>query len=244
MASGAARRGRKPGDRRDEWRRSPVIALAAGLACLIGAGLISFNWWRRRIDALGRLRSFPSVSLLLLVALGVAFLTPWVLRARLQARLAAAASEIVGAPVRVRCQSFGGAFVDAGAELGYVRFDEFGRAEPETLLKRDQCRDLAAYLRSDKTAPSREQVVAVHTLTHEAVHMMGVQDERETECRAVQLDYQLAVELGAAEAAARSLAQTYWLSIYPLMPPEYRSDECGPGGAFDLRLPHAPWTET
>jgi hypothetical protein len=48
-----------------------------------------------------------------------------------------------------------------------------GPPEPWTLIKRDQCRHLAAYARSDKRSPSRDQVVAVHVLTHEAMHLSG-----------------------------------------------------------------------
>ena len=92
-----------------------------------------------------------------------------------------------GARVAVRCQTVGGAFVDAGPELGYVRWRADGSPEPWTLIKRDQCRDLAAYLRSDKRRPTRDQV-AVHVLTHEAMHLSGRLGEAVAECAAVQRD--------------------------------------------------------
>ena len=104
----------------------------------------------------------------------------------LQGQLGAAASEVVGVPVEVECQSFGSAFVDAGAEFGYVAFGPDGVPERKTLIKREQCCDLSAYLRSDKESPTTEQIVAVHTLTHEVIHMSGVTNEAETECIAVQ----------------------------------------------------------
>jgi hypothetical protein len=84
-----------------------------------------------------------------------------------------AASVLAGTRVAVRCQSLGGAFVDGGPELGYVRRRADGRPEPWTLIKRDQCRHLGAYLRSGKDRPSRDQVLAVHVLTHEAMHLAG-----------------------------------------------------------------------
>jgi hypothetical protein len=49
--------------------------------------------------------------------------------------------------------------------------------EPWTLIKRDQCRHLAAYARSDKRSPSRDQVVAVHVLTHEAMRLSDLLGE-------------------------------------------------------------------
>jgi hypothetical protein len=141
----------------------------------------------------------------------------------------------------VRCQSLGGAFVDGGPELGYVRWRADGSPEPWTLIKRDQCRHLAGYLRSDKRRPSRDQVVAVHVLTHEAMHLAGVVGEAAAECAAVQRDAHTARLLGAAAPDAAALAATYWQEVYPHLPESYRSSDCRPGGALDERRPDAPW---
>ena len=103
-----------------------------------------------------------------------------------------------------------------------------------------QCRDLAAYLRSDKRRPTRDQV-AVHVLTHEAMHLSGRLDEPAAECAAVQRDAHTARLLGAPADAAAGLAASYWRTIYPRMPDGYRSPECRPGGAMDERLADAPW---
>jgi hypothetical protein len=143
--------------------------------------------------------------------------------------------------VAVRCQSLGGAFVDGGPELGYVRWRADGSPEPWALLKRDQCRHLAAYVRSPTARPSRDQVVAVHVLTHEAMHLSGRLVEAAAECAAVQRDAHTARLLGAAPADAAGLAVTYWRDLYPLMPDSYRSPECRAGGSLDERLPDAPW---
>lgn len=197
-----------------------------GLAALAGAAAVAVRWYLTRVDSLGRTRSFPWISTILLVLIGVATLTPWVLRLRLEARLSDAASQIVGTRVEVDCQSFGEAFVDAGGELGYVAFGPDGIPEKRTLIKRDQCNDLSAYVGSDKLAPEREHVVAVHVLTHEAIHMTGVTNEADTECIAVQRDAEMARALGASPEAAQALATYYWTNIYPRMPSDYRSDEC------------------
>jgi hypothetical protein len=213
--------------------------LAAALVS--GAVVVAIGWGRRRTDELGRPRRFPWVSVALLLAMGAGAAVPGVLRASQERRLGGAASVLAGARVAVRCQSFGGAFVDAGPELGYVRWRADGSPEPWTLIKRDQCRHLAAYARSDKRRPTRDQVVAVHVLTHEAMHLSGRLAEAVAECAAVQRDAQTARLLGARPADAAELAAAYWRNIYPLMPDSYRSGECRPGGAMDERLPDAPW---
>lgn len=202
-----------------------------GLLCLAGATFIVFRWFQTRFDSLGRQRDFPWISTVVLVVAGLALFTPLVLRVWVESRISSAASEVVGASVEVECQSFGGAFVDAGAEFGYVAFGPDGVPERKALIKRDQCRDLSAYLRSDKESPSTEQIVAVHTLTHEAIHMSGVTNEAETECNAVQRDAEMARALGASPDAATRLANTYWTVHYPRLTTEYRSADCpGPAG--------------
>ena len=122
---------------------------------------------------------------------------PVVRHHRLEQRLADAASQLVGAPVQVHCQTAGQEFVDAGAELGWVAYGPDGVPEHATLIKRAQCGDLSAYLGSDKTAPTLDQVIAVHILSHEARHMAGETSEGVAECEAMQRDAQTAELLGA-----------------------------------------------
>lgn len=212
-----------------------------GIGILAGAGIVVLHWLSHRTDSLGRARSFPWVGFGFLVIAGCAALTPWFLRARLENRLGEAASRVVGAPVVVYCQSFGEAFIDTGAELGYVAFGPDGVPEKETVIKRQQCNDLADFVSSPDEPAVRATAVAVHTLTHEAIHMSGSTDEAATECIAVQRDAEMARLLGAGEQAARDLALFYWENHYPLMPGNYRSADCRPGGTLDIRSPDAPW---
>ena len=214
----------------------------AAIVMFAAATVMAVRWSLARTDALGRRRPFPWISTICLVALACAALAPGVLRARLEHRLRLASGAIVGVPVDVNCQSFGGAFVDVGGDLGYVGFGTDGVPERATLIKRDQCRDLSAYLRSNKLDPPRGQVVAVHVLTHETIHMSGVTSEAKTECLAVQHDARMAQLLGAPQEGATTLALTYWTDIYPHMPTEYRSTECGPGLPLDAGLSGAPWS--
>jgi hypothetical protein len=212
-----------------------------GVGLLFAVGGVAIRWMSARTDALGRPRPFPFITVVVLMTLGCAALAPLALRVRLERRLDTAASELVGTSVEVRCQSFGEAFVDIGADLGYVVFGPDGRPESWTLLKREQCKDLSDYLSSDKQQPTRDQIIAVHVLTHETIHVTGVRDEAETECKAMQFDAGMAALLGAEPLAAEGLAIAYWRDIYPWMPASYRSDECAPGGALDAGRPDAPW---
>jgi hypothetical protein len=213
--------------------------LSFGLLASVAAVVV--RWLATRVDALGRRRAFPWGSVVLLAAFAAATAAPVARDALRERRLARVASAVVGARVGVHCQSFGEAFVDAGIELGYVRFRPDGRPERSTLIKRDQCGDIAAYQRSDKHDPSRAQVVAVHVLTHEAMHMAGIIDEARAECAAVQRDAQTARLLGASRADAVVLAGRYWRTVYPLMPDGYRTRDCGPGGPLDEARQDAPW---
>jgi hypothetical protein len=199
-----------------------------GLTAVAGAAVLVVRWWTRRVDACGRPRPLPWISIVLLLAFGVGACTPGILRAREERRLAAAASVLAGAGVQVHCQGLGGAFVDAGAELGYVRFGPDGRA-------------LASYVRSDEQHPSDDEIVAVHVLAHESMHMAGITSESAAECAAMQRDAQLAELLGAPPTAARALAAAYWTDVYPRMPDDYRSGDCHRGGPMDEGRNDGPW---
>ena len=214
-----------------------------GFVLLTGAAVTTARWWARRVDELGRPRSFPTFSVVLLVVVAGGAFMPGILRARLEHRLSDVASQVVGAPVEVECQSFGRALADLGAEGGYVAFGPDGTPERKTLIKRDWCKHLSSYMRSDKSAPSREQIQAVHILTHEAIHMSGVTSETHTECLAVQRNAEVARLLGATSEQAQALSRLYWIWMYPHMPDTYRSPGCGPGLQLDAGSPDAPWTE-
>jgi hypothetical protein len=208
---------------------------------LAGAAVVAVRWWLTRVDSLGRARHFPLITVLSLSVLGAGLFVPVVRHAQLQDRLAATAGELAGAPVSVTCQSVGKELVDVGPELGYVRYGADGVPEHATLIKREQCKALSHYLHGDRERPSDGEVVAVHVLTHEAMHMSGVTGEDKAECLAVQHDAETARLLGASPDEATRLARTYWLTVFPRMPDDYRSAECHPGGALDISSPDAPW---
>lgn len=216
-----------------------LTAVAVLLAA--GAAFISGRWYLLRVDAIGRRVGFPGIWVGLLTVLALLAAYPGVVRSRLEDRLSRAASTLAGRPVRVRCQAMGGAFVDAGAELGYVKYRADGSPVDWTLIKRDQCNDLAGYLGSDKRNPGHPRVLAVHIVAHEAMHLAAITDEAAAECAAMQRDAQAARLLGASRADAAALARRYHASIYPRMSSEYRSSECVPGGRLDEALGDGPW---
>jgi hypothetical protein len=152
------------------------------------------------------------------------------------------ASVLAGRDVHVTCQRLSGAFVDAGAELGYVAYDgPGGRPGDETVIKYDACQALYDWIGSDKQDPSEMQVIAVHVLAHESEHLAGITTESVAECYSVQTTERAAELLGATRAQARKLALRYAIEIYPRMPDDYRSDECHDGGRLDLHPDSTRW---
>jgi hypothetical protein len=217
-----------------------VVLTILLIASLAAAAWVASRWVLRRYDGLGRRRPFPAVSLGLALAAAVACALPLWLHDRLEHRLGAVASQLVGARVTVHCETPSETFVDAGGDLGYVRWGPDGVPEHRTVLAYDACSSLRSWLASDKHHPSDAQVVAVHVLTHEAMHMAGRKDEADAECAAMQRDAGTAQALGASAQDALALARRYWLEDYPRTPDAYRGD-CGPGSAHDEHLPSPPW---
>lgn len=217
-----------------------VLSLVS-VASVTGGSTLSGRWLLHQRDAIGRARPFPVWSVSLLAVLAVAAAVPGVRRHSEERRLSDVASALVGHRVAVRCQSLGQALGDLGSELGYVKWDAAGRPEPRTLIKRDPCGQLRRYYSGHRSQPSAEAVIAVHVLTHEAMHMRGLTDEAAAECAAVQRDVTTARLLGADDGQAHELARRYWLTGYPRMPDEYRTSTCVAGGAADEHLDTAPW---
>jgi hypothetical protein len=212
------------------------------LTMLAAAVVAAARWSLRRRDSLGRERPFPLISVLVLVALGGGLLVPVVRHHRLEGRLSGVATTLVGASAVVHCQTAGREMLDLGSELGFVRWGPGGVPEHQTLIKRAPCSRLAAYLRGDQAHPSQDEIVAVHVLSHESRHMAGTTNEADADCQAMQRDAWTARLLGASDKEALELARSYWRTVYPRMPDDYRSGACAPGAALDEHLPDAPWS--
>jgi hypothetical protein len=214
------------------------------LAALIAAASVAARWWLTRQDTLGRARPFPLLSVIVLLAVAGTSGAVVIRHERLESRLSGAASALIGTPAEVECQTVGASMVDAGGDLGFVRWGPDGVPERRTLIKRDVCSDLRAYLADPDGAVPLDRVIAVHVLTHEAMHMSGEKSEALTECKAVQRNAAMARLLGASPGSAAALAARYWTEVYPRQTDAYRTRDCAPGGPLDERSPEAPWNAT
>jgi hypothetical protein len=215
-----------------------MVMFDVSLAAALGALALCGRWFRARRPS-GR--AFPAISIGSCAVVAVVASLPVVVRAHLDSQLGHAASKLIGIDVRVNCQTLTGSTLDMGRELGWVAWGPDGKPEHKTLIKHQQCNDLQSYLDSKKQHPSAEQVVAVHVLTHESMHMAGFTSEAVAECYATQHDTQMAELLGASPEAAHELAVRYWKTVYPRMPDAYVTSDCRPGGSLDLHLPDAAW---
>jgi hypothetical protein len=217
------------------------VLFVFGVAALVGAAGLGVRWYLNRRDALGRPRSFPTISVVLLVVLAAALITPTILRHREEAKLGRVATVLVGAPVTVHCETFGETFTDLSGDLGFVKFGPDGVPERHTTITRGPCAELEHYYDGDQADPSAAEIIAVHILTHESMHMRGEPIEWKAECEAMQRDAETAQLLGATPQEGLDLARAYWQDDYPSMPDGYRSSDCAPGGSLDEHLPDPPW---
>lgn len=161
-----------------------------------------------------------------------------------QARYSAAAQALTGRPeVNVSCQRFGSGLVDADRFSGWVNFEN-GKPTKTAHLDWRTCHDLRAFERNldaPMTDLTREQVTAMHVLTHEAIHLTGVSNEAATECIAIQNDETTATLLGVPAATAAALPGRYFTETYAHMPDDYWSAECIEDGALDQTPSDGTW---
>lgn len=126
----------------------------------------------------------------------------------------------------VHCQRFSEDFFYARGAIGYVEQGGDGRPQGTALITRQRCNDLREWIESNKNNPTENQIIALHVLTHEAEHLAGVWNEKEAECKAMNMDHKMAMALGATEEQGRTLAQTYYDTVFPRMPMDYRDTGC------------------
>ena len=168
-----------------------------------------------------------------------------------QTRLAKAAyslSKIIGLPktVDVACWSTADWDNIAGdnPESGYTVLGFFTPLMPHWLeLSPGICRTMETLLYKRPQYANRYTANAVDTLTHEMIHALGVRNEAETECFAMQLSWVTAENLGIPDRYSYSLSRLT-LANYSSHPPRYISyANCRENGAWDLfkNRPSLPW---
>jgi hypothetical protein len=213
-----------------------VAGHAIGARTFLVLGLLAWLGWlgvRAYV-----FRTSPVVTLAVVLALLVPALWTEIRWLRVQAAATAAVQQLAGNPVaRVHCQRALATFLWAGADLGRVEWAEPDRA----WLTLETCQHLGSWYRSDHDEPTLDEAVAVHVLTHEAMHVAGSRNEATTECRALQRDARTVVLLGGTAEQGRSLAERIADEVYPTMPDEYRTSQCRPGGALDLTPDDGSW---
>jgi len=170
-----------------------------------------------------------------------------------EGRLALAASALAEREVRVGCPGFWTRLVEITPYSGWVSFDEHGLPADETTLSASTCRSLEKLWRSaeppsftclESASCTGDEVGIVNglvTLAHESWHLRGVRREAQTQCYALQTTELAARLLGIAPEEARRVAAYAATRDTTLPFGEYRSAECRPGGAFDLRPQTLEW---
>ena len=135
-----------------------------------------------------------------------------------------------GKPAAANCGRFSEELLDIGSTLGFVYYNNTSVAH----LDRGVCQDVWDYSHGGHESPTEDQMQAVHVVAHETGHLIGIKNEAETECRAVQLNHLVAEYLGATPEEARAMQRWYYDYYYPTMPTSYKSNECREGGEMDM----------
>jgi hypothetical protein len=192
----------------------------------------------------------------LLVALFVPFLlfSGWqfLRREQNEDRLALVASQIALRNVDVSCPGFWTRLVEITPNAGWVDFDEHGRPSRTTSLSAATCKSLERVWRGRQRSFScllegtcaedtRRAAFGVVTLAHESWHLRGTVNEAQTQCYAVQTTEETARLLGVAPPDAHALAVRVALDDAAATRDEYHSDDCRPGGLFDLHPQTPDW---
>src|SRR5262245_31609628 len=160
--------------------------------------------------------------------------------AREAQRLGVVATQLAGRPVAVHCQNLAAAALDVSDEEGSVEFNAAGEPSDTAHLKRNTCQALRRFprdaqtgqlscLANPSTCPGKilADALAVHVLTHESMHLRGIQSESQAECLALGATAWTAMQLGATPQDANLIEQYARKELYPLLPTDYHSPACG-----------------
>ena len=118
------------------------------------------------------------------------------------------------------------------------------RGDYEINLRPDICRHLRHYISDPNEANKQalrdyDRVMALHVLTHEAMHINQEYDEVKADCQAYQRNHKMAEHLGVAPRLAAQSAIVIHRFRAPRHP--YYSNQCEPDRALDEKLAGAVW---
>ena len=164
-----------------------------------------------------------------LVCLSTAFF--WWRTESLERDLASIVRELSGVEdASVSCKGLWGEMFGYQGANGWVYFDE-----PVVHLRNHICSDLRSVFDLNGEPPTREQIYAVHILTHEAFHVAGHRNEGVTNCYAVQHNAETAMLMGMSASEANALSQQYYDESFSRIRGEYMAPlDCFEDGPMDL----------
>jgi hypothetical protein len=215
------------------------------LVYLIGSLIATAAWVAHRGSERNRRRRKPRPLLVTALMLLAAFsLFAEAGHRQSQHRYSEAIQSLTGRPeVNVSCQRLGSGLIDADRYSGWVNFEN-GKPTKTAHLDWRTCQDLRSFERN-LDAPlghlTREQITAMHVLTHEAIHLTGVSNEAATECIAIQNDETTATLLGVPAATAAAIPGRYLVETYAHMPDDYWSADCVEDGPLDQTPTDGSW---
>ena len=208
------------------------MRIAAGL--LLSAFCLS--WLLARRYLLGRGWAIWPVVVLVPALLFTANETRW---QRFESGLADAAQPVLaGRDSGFACERLMRNFWSSTGHVGHVWFDANGTPALDAFLSSGTCSAVKAW-REDPGGASLDEIVAVHTVAHEAAHLAGQRSEAQAECTAVTHDAEVMQRLGASPDQARAAVVRYVTQVYPRLPDEYRG-ECPAVTAVVAGAPTAP----
>ncbi len=204
---------------------------------IVLSGFFAIMAVRGALNPLGEKRFDSFFWMMLLFAVGAAILP--LRQALFEAKMEAAVEKLTHRyGVQVICHSRLGSFFHWN-KLGYVK-----RGENAIHLRPDMCSELRSYIadpdEANKSAIRHyDTVLALHVLTHEAMHVNQEYNEVKADCQAYQRNHKMAQHLGIAPDKAAQSAIVIHRFRRPHHP--YYSTQCEPGGGLDEQLIGAVW---
>jgi hypothetical protein len=107
--------------------------------------------------------------------------------------------------------------------------------DPNTAhLKNGQCNEIFTWMQSGSPdSVTGKQIVALHVLSHESVHVSGQFSESIAECTALQRDPIAVSSLGGSDEVAQLVQSQYFEQVFPNLPDSYKLKECKVDDKFD-----------
>jgi hypothetical protein len=193
------------------------VRIAAGL--LLAAGCLSWLLARRYVVGRGW-----AIWPLLVIVPALVFTANEARWQRFESTLADAAQPVLaGRGSGFTCERLMRSFWSSTGHVGHVWFDADGVPAHDAFLSSGTCAKVKAW-RDHPGSSSLDEIVAVHTVAHEAAHLVGQRGEAQAECTALAHDAQVMQRLGATAAQAQADVVRYLEQVYPRLPEEYRGD--------------------